>query len=142
MDAGAFEIEAAGGVVTAAGNSCEVVLVHRPKYDDWSFPKGKLDPGESFAAAALREVEEETGLGCRLRRELPSVEYRDARGRAKRVRYWLMEPVSGAIEERRPDREVDEIRWVDARRAEELLSYERDRELLAAALRILGRDGA
>src|SRR5919108_3219511 len=83
------EVEAAGGVVVDEDG--RVVLVHRPQYDDWTLPKGKLDAGESFENAALREVEEETGLRCRLVRELPSIEYPDAKGRRKIVRYWLME---------------------------------------------------
>ena len=65
--------------------------MHRPRYDDWSLPKGKLDPGEGWEEAALREVEEEVGLRCRLGRELPPTRYRDNKGRAKVVRYWLME---------------------------------------------------
>ncbi len=80
-------VEAAGGVVVRDGM---VLLVHRPRYDDWTLPKGKLDPGESFEDAALREVEEETGLRCRLVRELPSTQYAVS-GRPKLVRYWLMD---------------------------------------------------
>ncbi|MGH8964667.1 MAG: NUDIX hydrolase, partial [Actinomycetes bacterium] len=86
----AAEIISAGAVVSRkGGNGREVLLVHRPKYDDWSFPKGKLDPGETFAEAALREVEEEVGLRCRLGHELPPTRYTDNKGRAKLVRYWL-----------------------------------------------------
>ena len=87
-------VRAAGGVVTR-GEPPEVLVVHRPRYDDWSFPKGKAEPGERDEDCALREVEEETGLRCELREELPSTSYTDARGRPKRVRYWLMTP-SGA----------------------------------------------
>jgi 8-oxo-dGTP diphosphatase len=123
------QVLAAGGVVVGAAG--RVVAVHRPKYDDWTLPKGKLDPGESFEQAALREVEEETGLRCRLVRELPSNEYRDARGRPKLVRYWLMEALAdGGF---RPTREVDELRWLTQAEAAELLTYERDRALVAAA---------
>jgi 8-oxo-dGTP diphosphatase len=125
------EVGAAGGVVAREGR---VALVHRPKYDDWTFPKGKLDPGESFEDASLREVEEETGLRCRLGRELPSIRYRDARGRPKLVRYWLMEPQSGEFA---PNDEVDELRWLEPAEALALLSYDRDRELLQA----LGESG-
>ena len=118
------EVEAAGGVVRRGGR---VAVVHRPRYDDWSFPKGKLDAGETFEVAALREVEEETGLRCELGAELPSTEYRDAKGREKRVRYWEMQPVAGEFE---ANDEVDEVRWLEPGEAEALLSYEHDRELL------------
>jgi 8-oxo-dGTP diphosphatase len=119
-------VQAAGGVVLRDGR---VAVVHRPKYDDWSLPKGKLDPGESFEDAALREVEEETGLRCRLVRELPAVEY-EVRGRPKLVRYWAME-----IEDETPfvpGDEVDEVRWLEPAEALALLSYDRDREPVLA----------
>src|SRR5437763_4181740 len=97
VDPEAAQVKAAGGVVRrrAAGGGCEIAVVHRPRYDDWSFPKGKLDEGEGWEAAALREVLEETGLRCRLLRELPPVGYADAKGRPKAVRYWVMEPEDG-----------------------------------------------
>ena len=117
-------MEAAGGVVVVDGR---VLLVHRPRYDDWTLPKGKLDPGESFEEAALREVEEETGLVCRLGRELPSTEYHDNKGRPKVVRYWLMEVERGEFE---PNDEVDEVRWAELGEAPALLTYDRDRELV------------
>jgi 8-oxo-dGTP diphosphatase len=120
------EVKAAGGVVVRPDG--KVALVHRPKYDDWSLPKGKLDPGETWEEAALREVEEETGLRCRLVRELPSTEY-EASGRPKLVRYWEMEPLEGEFA---PNHEVDELRWLPPEEATSLLSYEHDRELLAA----------
>ena len=107
----------------------QVLLVHRPRYDDWTLPKGKLDEGESFEDAALREVEEETGLRCRLTRELPTVSY-DVRGRRKEVRYWAME-----IEDETPfvpNDEVDQVRWVEPQEALALLSYDRDREPVLA----------
>jgi len=104
----------------------EILLVHRPKYDDWSLPKGKLDTGETSETAALREVEEETGLCCRLGDELPPVTYADRHGRAKVVRYWAMEPVSGTFV---PNDEVDEVRWVAPAGAGALLSYARDRRV-------------
>ena len=139
----AGEVQAAGGVVARpADRSVEVVLVHRPKYDDWSFPKGKLDAGEEFEDAALREVHEETALSCRLVRELSAVSYRDAQGRPKRVRYWLMSPLGGDVGERRPDAEVDDVRWVAAERAGQRLTYEHDRLLLEEALRILAAGNA
>ena len=120
------EVEAAGGVVL--DDDGRVALVHRPRYDDWSLPKGKLDPGESFEDAALREVEEETGMRCRLLDELRPVEYRDNKGRQKIVRYWLM-----AVDEDpgfMPNDEVDELRWVPPEEAVELLSYPHDAELV------------
>jgi 8-oxo-dGTP diphosphatase len=120
------KVKAAGGVVT--DDEGRVAVVHRPKYDDWTLPKGKLDPGEDFEQAALREVEEETGMRCRLARELPSSKYRDAKGRRKLVRYWQMEPLSGEFA---PNKEVDELRWADPEEAKELLTYERDRAVLA-----------
>ncbi len=118
------EVLAAGGVIRREGR---VLLVHRPKYDDWTFPKGKLDPGESFEEAALREVEEETGLRLELGDELESTTYHDRRGRLKLVRYWEMTPVAGEFE---PHEEVDELRWVTPAEARELLTYEHDRALL------------
>ena len=119
-------IDAAGGVVVRDGR---VLLVHRPRYDDWSFPKGKLDAGESFEDAALREVEEETGVRCSLGRELPAARY-DVRGRPKLVRYWLMTPEAETAFE--PNDETDGIRWVTPEEARGLVTYDHDRELLAA----------
>jgi 8-oxo-dGTP diphosphatase len=117
-------IEAAGGVVVRDGR---LALVHRPRYDDWTLPKGKLDPGETFEDAALREVAEETGLLCSLGRELPEVHY-DVRGRPKIVRYWLME-----VEDETPfvpGDEVDEIRWVEPAEALALLTYDREKDIV------------
>ena len=119
-------VEAAGGVVERDGR---VLLVHRPRYDDWTFPKGKLDAGESFEDAALREVEEETGVRCTLGRELPSSSY-EVNGRPKLVRYWLMSP--DAELEFAPNDETDNIRWVTPDEARALLTYDRDRDVLAA----------
>jgi len=115
--------------VTRDGSSLEVLVVHRPHYDDWSFPKGKAEPEESDEACALREVAEETGLVCSLAEELPTTEYTDSRGRAKRVRYWRMDPVGGELAFRH---EVDDARWVTLDTARSLLSYRRDSELLEA----------
>ncbi len=120
-------VRAAGGVVVRPGP--EVLLVHRPKYDDWTFPKGKLDPGETEKACAVREVEEETGLRCRVEAALPSTRYRDSRGRRKVVLWWRMSVAGGEFE---PNREVDEIRWLSPEEAAALLSYERDLPLLEA----------
>jgi 8-oxo-dGTP diphosphatase len=121
------QVRAAGGVVVRDGL---VALVHRPRYDDWTLHKGKLDPDESFEDAALREIEEETGLRTRLVRELPAVHY-EVRGRPKVVRYWLMEVGSdpGFV----PNDEVDELRWLEPGQASALLTYDRDRDVLAAA---------
>ena len=107
----------------------EVLVVHRDRYDDWTFPKGKCNPNESDEACALREVEEETGLRCRLGDELPSTSYVDGRGRPKRVRYWRLDVVGGELAF---DHEVDEARWVTPSEAEALLTYERDLAVLRA----------
>ena len=123
------EVEAAGGVVIRRGEEeYELCVVHRPRYGDWTLPKGKLDEGETFEEAALREVEEETGLRCELGPELQSTHYTDSKGRPKFVRYWLMEPVDGEFQ---PNDEVDELRWMTAHEAVDALTYERDRELVA-----------
>jgi 8-oxo-dGTP diphosphatase len=126
---GQVEVRAAGGVLTrrAEGGATEVLLVHRPAYDDWAFPKGKADPGESDEECALREVEEETGLSCELGRALDEVRYVDARGRPKVVRYFLMRPLEGVFA---PHAEIDAARWLPLEEARELLTYERDRRLL------------
>ena len=117
-------VRAAGGIVRRDG---AVLLVHRPKYDDWTFPKGKAENGESDEDCALREVWEETGFNCVLGDEIASTEYIDSRGRPKRVRWWLMSPVDGEFE---PTDEVDEIRWLEPDVAVDLLSYDRDVVLL------------
>jgi 8-oxo-dGTP diphosphatase len=127
------EVHAAGGVIVRrADGGPEVALVHRPKYDDWSLPKGKLDRGEGWEEAALREVEEETGLRCRLLDELEPVAYRDPKQRSKLVRYWLMEPVSGAFA---PNKEVDRFEWLALDDALARLTYDHDRELVRAAVK-------
>jgi 8-oxo-dGTP pyrophosphatase MutT (NUDIX family) len=120
-------IRAAGGVVVRDGL---VLLVHRPKYDDWTFPKGKATDGEADEETALREVHEETGLRCALERELGATEYVDSHGRPKRVRWWLMRPL--AEDQFVANDEVDEVCWVDVAAAATLLSYGRDLTLLAA----------
>lgn len=103
--------------------------MHRPKYDDWSLPKGKADPGESAEDCALREVEEETGLRCRLGDELPPSTYVDRQGRPKVVRWWAMTVVDGRAA---AANEVDEVRWVRAEDAGDLLTYDRDVEVLVS----------
>ena len=122
VDPEAAEVKAAGGVVwRRAGDTVAIAIAHRPRYDDWSLPKGKLDAGESWEDGALREVEEETGLRCRLGEELEPTNYQDRKGRDKVVRYWLMEPEDDA--DFVPNDEVDELRWLapaEARRPAQL----------------------
>ena len=126
------QVRAAGGVLTRPGDGgLEIAVIHRPKYSDWTLPKGKLDPGENFEQAALREVEEETGMRAELGRELSPVSYRDRKGRSKVVRYWLMGALDGEFQ---PGSEVDEVRWLDPEAAQELLSYEHDAELVREAI--------
>src|SRR4051794_14482332 len=121
-------VRAAGGVVWRAGaHGPEIVLIHRPKYDDWSLPKGKNEPGEDDLACALREVEEETSLQCEAGDELPSGSYHDRLGRPKIVRYWVMRPVRG---DGRAQNEVDEVCWMTPDEAKHKLTYEHDRELI------------
>jgi 8-oxo-dGTP diphosphatase len=130
LDAGAgaeAEVFAGGGVVVDAVG--RILLVHRPRYDDWTFPKGKLDPGETLEQCALREVAEETGFACSLGSEIAVTRYVDHKGRDKLVRYWRMTVTGGAFE---PNDEVEEIRWVTKAEAAELLSYPRDLSVLAA----------
>lgn len=118
-------VRAGGGIVRRDDGA--VLLVHRPRYDDWSFPKGKCDPGEGFLDAAVREVVEETGLEVRAGGPVGEVRYVDHKGRPKVVRYWAMAPVGGAFE---PNDEVDEIAWLAPAAARERLSYGHDRDLL------------
>ena len=125
MDPEEAEVKAAGGVVLRDGR---IAVVHRPRYDDWSLPKGKLDPGESWEECALREVREETGLHCTLAAELSPTSYTDRKGRAKVVRYWRME-----IDRMDPftaDEEVDELRWLEPGEAATLLTYPHDSQLI------------
>lgn len=128
-----MRVSAAGGVVVRDGaNGPEVAIVHRPRYDDWSLPKGKLESGEGFEAGALREVGEETGLRCELAEELAPARYRDRKGREKLVRWWLMRVIDGEFA---ANDEVDELRWLGREAALELLDYGNDRELVRTALR-------
>jgi len=120
-------IRAAGGIVVRDGY---VLVVHRPGYDDWSFPKGKLEDGESWEDAALREVEEETGLACALDGYVGSTRY-EVGGGPKEVRFFRMT----AEGEPSPRTEVDEVRWASLEEADALLSYEHDRELLRSSFR-------
>ncbi|HWW54797.1 MAG TPA: NUDIX hydrolase [Acidimicrobiales bacterium] len=124
------EVRAAGGVVwrRRENGEVEVLLVHRPRYDDWSLPKGKAEPGESDDETAQREVTEETGYVGKLGADLGEVRYADRFGRSKVVRYWAMEPVEdlGFV----PGDEVDERRWATSAESRALLSYPRDAEIL------------
>jgi 8-oxo-dGTP pyrophosphatase MutT (NUDIX family) len=128
-------VRAAGGIVHRVGDdgAPEILLVHRPRYDDWSLPKGKADPGEGDEDTALREVEEETGLRCVLGARAGETRYRDSKGRSKVVQYWLMEPPPDGAHPFVPNSEVDELRWCTVDDATQLLSYEHDRELLQQA---------
>lgn len=131
MTAGA-EMAAAGGAVwrRRADGIIEVVLVHRPGHDDWSLPKGKAEAGEEDLACALREVEEETAMRCRLGPELGRVAYLDRDGRRKAVRYWAMVPLEIGIHQ--PDEEIDEVRWLPLAEARSWLTYETDGAVLDA----------
>lgn len=127
---GEVGVWAAGGIVTRRrGGQEQILVVHRPRYDDWSLPKGKLDPGETLRDAALREVLEETGLVCRAGAPAGEARYRDARGRAKAALYFEMTAESGRFE---PNDEVDEIRWLPPESAAATLSYAHDAALLWA----------
>jgi len=124
-------VEAAGGVVVRDGR---VALVHRPAYDDWTLPKGKLEPDEDRLGAAVREVAEETGLRCLVGPPLGTIGYVDARGRDKTVHYWAMAATGDLLE---PTKEVDDARWVSLDDAPGQLTHERDREVLARAAPLL-----
>ncbi|HET7489887.1 MAG TPA: NUDIX hydrolase [Acidimicrobiales bacterium] len=122
-------VRAAGGVVWRTGDDgVEVLLVHRPKYDDWTLPKGKADGDELDEDCALREVREETGLRCLLGDYVGETSYRDRFGRPKVARYWAMRPLGRAFH---PSDEVDEVRWLSPAEAAGILTYERDAALLA-----------
>lgn len=126
------EVRAAGGVVRRrVDGQVHTVLVHRPRYDDWSLPKGKLLDGESFEEAATREVREETGLECRIDGELPPSRYLVQQGIPKVVRYWSMEALDG--HDLHPTDEVDEARWFPISEARAVLTHDRDRTVLDAA---------
>jgi 8-oxo-dGTP diphosphatase len=133
------ELRAAGGVVMQFGKQGpEVLVVHRPRYDDWSFPKGKVDNGEKHKQAALREVEEETGVTAVPLRKLSEDRYR-ARGVTKVVRWWLMRPEVDTSDRRKPDDEVDIVRWIPVAEARRILTYAHDTRLLEEALEELDK---
>jgi 8-oxo-dGTP pyrophosphatase MutT (NUDIX family) len=125
-------VRAAGGVpYRSVGGRLEVLLVHRPKYDDWSFPKGKCQDGEPDEACAQREIAEETGLAVELERFIGESRYRDARNRPKVVRYWSLRTLG---EKAVAQAEIDAVEWLEPERARERLTYDRDREILDAFL--------
>jgi 8-oxo-dGTP diphosphatase len=131
------DVRAAGVVVF--GRRRSVLLVHRPKYDDWSFPKGKLDPGERATTAAIREVEEETGLRVRLGPPLSDQRY-EVREGMKSVHYWTGRVVGDAdVSGYLPNAEIDDVAWVDADKAAALLTYARDVDTLHEALERAGK---
>jgi 8-oxo-dGTP pyrophosphatase MutT (NUDIX family) len=130
-------VRAAGGAVwrrDGAGD-VEVILVHRPRYDDWSLPKGKVDPGETDEEAALREVQEEASVEARIGPELPTTTYLDRSGKQKRVRYWAMTVAGG---DPLGAHEVDEARWVPLPEARTRLTYPRDMVVLDALVDVAG----
>jgi 8-oxo-dGTP diphosphatase len=122
-------VRAAGGVVWRPDGrgGAEVLIAHRPRRADWSFPKGKAEPGEDDAACGLREVQEETGYRCLLGPDLGRVHYRDHRDRPKVVRWWAMTVRSGGFV---ANDEVDEVRWLAASDAAGRLTWATDREVL------------
>ena len=130
-------VRANGGVLWRdAGGGSEILVAHRPRYDDWSLPKGKLEKGETDEACAQREVEEETGFRCTLGPELDTADYVDGEGRPKTVRYWAMQVEGGEFV---ANDEVDEARWLSPADAVGLLSYEVDRRVVVSFLRTFAR---
>jgi len=129
-------VRAAGGLVwrRTAGGEVDVLLVHRAGREDWTLPKGKVEPGETEEACAVREVQEETSLSCTLGVEIGTVQYLDQRGRTKTVRYWAMEAIDGVAA---PQHEIDAVRWLSLVDAARELTYPRDRALLASCARQL-----
>jgi 8-oxo-dGTP pyrophosphatase MutT (NUDIX family) len=124
-------VRAAGGIVCrpGPGGLPEIAVIHRPSQDDWTLPKGKLDGDETPEQAALREVQEETGLRCQIVRPAGCTAYIDRRGRDKIVCYWIMRPLDGRF---MPGSEVDSLRWLTVDEAMDVLSYPIDRALLSA----------
>jgi len=125
-------VMAAGGVIVDPNRPSRVLVVHRPKYDDWSLPKGKLSKGEAAATCARREVYEETGLVCDLLEELAPVHYETPNGNLKTVRYWLMNPIAGSL---RANNEVDAFTWLKRQQALALLTHDYDHRVVVEAMR-------
>ena len=119
----------------SGADAVEVLLVHRPRYDDWTFPKGKLVAGEESLAGALREVEEETGYRCQPGLEVEGSRYPGPDGRPKVVRYWEMTPISGSFV---ANSEVDRLLWAGTAEVEGILTYARDAAVLASFIRVVG----
>ncbi|NNN19871.1 MAG: NUDIX hydrolase [Acidimicrobiaceae bacterium] len=136
-----YEVLAGGGVlIQKGGHEKDQIfygLVHRPRYNDWSFPKGKQENGEDPLACALREVQEETGYRCTPVMELMPTSYTDNRGRSKLVRYWLMTVEKGQFI---PNDEVDSVAWLPYHLAINALTYSRDREILESAQFAVGQN--
>jgi 8-oxo-(d)GTP phosphatase len=129
---------AAGAIpVRQRDGRAELVLIHRPRYDDWSFPKGKLDPGEHLLTAAVREVHEECGLQVRLGPPLPPIAYGLSSGVTKLVRYWLATPVNDDVPSPVDTDEVDRAEWVDLDAAPERLTYEYEQQLIGHVSRLV-----
>lgn len=134
-------VQAAGGALwrQGTGGKVEVAVVHRARYDDWSLPKGKLEPGETYEHAALREVEEETGVRGVLGQELAETRYADRYGRNKLVRWWSMTPTSGQLA---GGMEVDQACWLPVADAKSSLSYARDIAVVEELLRVIDSQGS
>lgn len=136
MDIGTDPVLAAGAVLwRRTPRGPEIALVHRPKYDDWSHPKGKLRAGEDGPRAARREVREETGMECVLGAPLPTSRYR-VHGQPKEVRYWAAEATTGSFT---PNRETDDLLWLPPAAARDRLTHDLDRPLVDALLHVLPR---
>ena len=131
-------VRAAGGVVwrRVPDGGVEVLLVHRDRYDDWTFPKGKLDPGETWEQAAVREVHEETGIVPVLGDEIGATDYVDSQGRPKRARYWAM--TVGEDSGFAPDDEITARAWLPVDGVAARLTYRRDVPILDAFRRAQG----
>lgn len=135
------EVRAAGCALwrpSRGPDGIDVALVHRPKWQDWSLPKGKLQRDESEREAAVREVLEETGMVCELGPELATLRYPDAQGRSKTVRYWAAEATSGAFF---PNREVSLLLWLPPEDACARVTREQDAELIRALVGVLRASG-